>query len=138
MATAALDTTTNAIVNPPMPPNEAFELYKDVPPPTMVSVLLSRNYRPGEDIDPADKTKRLPPVFEVVGYWKDEIKRKDPAGREIIVQKREFVPGEAKPPVQAGTGSDTKLLAGTVVKLRKPEAKYVRDNGIGTIELDDD
>lgn len=137
MANAALDTTTPA--TPPAPPSaEAFELYKGVPPAKMVSVLLTRNYRPGEDVDPNDKTKRLPPVFEVVGYWKDEIKRKDPAGREVIIQKREFVPGETKPPVQAGTGSDTKLLAGTVVKLRKAEAKYVRDNAIGTIEIDDD
>jgi hypothetical protein len=112
----------------------------EVPPPTpaMLTVKLDRHYRPMEDPDPNDKTKRLPPVFEVVGYWKDEIKRKNPAGQEVVIQKREFIKGEAKPPVQAGTGSATKLLAGTVVKLRKSEAKYVRDNAIGTIEIDED
>jgi hypothetical protein len=103
-----------------------------------MTVKLDRHYRPMEDADPNDQTKRLPPVFEVVGYWKDEIKRKNPAGQEVIIQKREFIKGEAKPPVQAGTGSATKLLAGTVVKLRKSEAKYVRDNAIGTIEIDED
>jgi hypothetical protein len=135
---APIETIPTPPVAPIAQPEAPFELYKDVPKLTMVSVLLAKNYRPQEDIDPADKTKRLPPVFEIVGYWKDEIKRKNPAGQEIIIQKREFVPDEARPPVQAGTGSDTKLLAGTVVKLRKSEAKYVRDNGIGTIELDDD
>jgi len=95
----------------------------------MVSVLLSRHYRPAEDPEP---------VFEVLGYWKDEIKRKNPAGQEVIVQKREFIKGESKPPAQAGTGSATKLLAGTLVRLRKDEAKYVRENGIGTIEIDED
>lgn len=135
MATAALDT-------PVIPTPPAFHLDTNgetaPPSPKMVSVLLSRNYRPAEDPDPAKKGEFLPPVFEVVGYWKDEIKRKDPAGREIIVQKREFVPGEAKPPAQAGTGSPNKLLAGTVIKLRKDEAKAVRNAGIGTIEIDDD
>lgn len=134
MTQVALDKTTPA----PVPFHLDTNGESAPPAPKMVSVLLSKNYRPREDLDPADKAKCLPPVFEVVGYWKDEIKRKNPAGQEIIVQKREFIPDEAKPPVQAGTGSDTKLLVGTVVKLRKDEAKYVRDHDIGTIEIDDD
>lgn len=137
MAQAALDA-----IMPPTATPAAFHLdtngAEPPPQPKMVSVKLTRHYRPMEDIDPADKTRHLPPVFEVVGYWTDEIKRKDPAGREIIVQKREFIAGETKPPVQAGTGSPLKLLSGTVVKVRKEEAKYIRDNGIGTIEIDDD
>ena len=134
---APIETTTQVT-----PPAFHLDTNGETPPPTpaMLTVKLDRHYRPMEDLDPNDKekAKRLPPVFEVVGYWKDEIKRKNPAGQEVIIQKREFIKGEAKPPAQAGTGSATKLLAGTVVKLRKSEAKYVRDNAIGTIEIDED
>lgn len=124
MATAALDT----------PKTEApFHLDTSgaTPPPApkMVSVLLSRHYRPAEDPEP---------VFEILGYWKDEIKRKNPAGQEIVIQKREFIKGESKPPALAGTGSPDKLLAGTLVRMRRDEAKRCRDLGIGTIEIDED
>lgn len=109
---APIDTT------PVPPPVEA-------PKPPIVTVKLSRNYRPSDD-------------FEVVGHWKDEIKVKNAAGQEVVVQKREFIKEEVAPPKLAGTGFADKLWAGTVIKVTKDEAKYIRAHEIGTVEVDDD
>jgi len=112
--------------------------------PQMVTVRLARNHRPMERPNPEytpnqkGDGKYLPPVFEVVGYWKDEIKRKKQDGTEVVVQKREFVKDEMAPSTVPGTGFASKLWANTVVRVLKDEAKYIRDNNIGTIEVDDD
>jgi hypothetical protein len=90
----------------------------------MVAIELKKNYRPEG-------------AFEIAGYWQDEIKRKNPMGQEVIVQKREFIPGEAKPALVAGVGFASKIWAGTVVKLPRDEAKAVKQAGIGEYELVD-
>ena len=124
MATAALDKIT-----PPTATPAAFHLdtngAEPPPPPKMVTIKLTKNYRPGSD-------------YEVVGYWQPEVKVKNAAGQEVVVRKREFIEGEKSPPTLAGTGFDTKLWAGTVIKIGKDEAKLIRQNDIGTVEVDDD
>ena len=124
---------------PAVTPDPSYELYANVPKPKMVSVRLLRNYRPEEkrDPDPANKTGFLPPMFEVVGHWTDEVKRKMPDGQVRVITPSEFIEGEVKPPIQPGTGSANKLLAGTIIRVSTDEAKIMRKNGIGEIEIDD-
>lgn len=121
MALAALDKTI------PAPPDFHLDTNGAEPPPApkMVTIKLTRNYRPGGE-------------FEIVGHWKDEIKVKNAAGQEVVVQKREFIPGETAPPRLAGTGFADKIWAGTVIKVGKDEAKAIRAADIGTVEVDDD
>lgn len=138
MAQAAL----NKPSTPAPAPDPAFHLDTNgetaPPPPPMVTIRLNRNYRPRGE-------------YEVLGYWQKEIKVKSPAGIETIVQKREFVQkkdedegsktfGKIKsaPAVLAGTGFDSKLWADTVIKVPKDEARHIRSNEIGTLEIDDD
>lgn len=107
--------------------------------PKMVTVKLLRNYRPMERLDPSDarKKNRLPPEFEVVGYWKPAVIVRNKLGKEEILTPAEFIQGENAPPPQAGVGFADKLWAGTVVRFLTDEAKYIRANGIGEIEIDD-
>lgn len=92
-------------------------LTKEIPtmasePAKMFPVLLSRNYVPMGD-------------YEVVGYLKEAIKRKDAAGNWRIVEKEEFIKGQIKPHVSPGVGYDGKIWAGTKIKLPVDEAKRV-------------
>lgn len=106
--------------------------------PKMVPVKLLRNYRPQEALDPNDQAKkaRLPPVYEVVGYWKPAIIVRNKLGKEEELEPAKFIEAEVAPPPQAGVGFDNKLWAGTVVRFTTEEAKYLRANGIGEIEID--
>jgi len=119
-------------------PEPGYDLYPAVPPAQTVSVRLSRHYRPTGE-------------FEVVGWHRPERKRKNAAGVEVVIQAAEFVQekdedevspnfGKIKPapPMLSGTGFANKILAGTVIKVSKAEARRVRDLQIGTIEIDDD
>jgi len=99
----------------PMPPKPDEEL---------IPIKLERNYRPMG-------------YFEVAGWHKEEIKRKNAAGQMVVVEEAEFIKGERKPPAVAGTGFANKVWAGTVLRVPKSEASYIRKNGIGTIELVD-
>lgn len=98
----------------PMPPK---------PDEDLVSIKLDKNYRPMG-------------YYEVAGWHKDEIKRKNAAGNEVVVERAEFIEGERKPPVVAGTGFPNKVWAGTVLRVPKSEVAHIRKNGIGSIELD--
>lgn len=119
----------------PMPP----PVIEDVPKPKMVRVKLLRHYRPAEALDPTDpkKQKRLPPVFEIVGHMKDAVFVKNKLGKDEEISPAEFIEGEPAPSPKAGVGFADKLWAGTVVRLTADEAKYVKANGIGEIEIDD-
>lgn len=75
-------------------------------------VLLNKNYAPGGQ-------------YEIVGYLKEAVKRKDAAGNWKIVEKEEFIKGEMKPPLSPGVGYDGKVWAGTHIKLPVDEAKTV-------------
>lgn len=90
----------------------------------MVRVKLTRNYRPSGD-------------FETVGHHREAVFVKNVAGKEVEVEPAAFIEGEAAPPPQAGVGFETKIWAGTVIRLTTDEAKSVRANGIGEVEVDD-
>lgn len=79
--------------------------------PKMFPVLLVKNYVPRGD-------------YEIVGYLKEAVKRKNAAGDWKIVEKEEFIEGEMKPHLP-GVGFANKIWAGTTIKLPVDEAKSV-------------
>lgn len=126
MSTDALNTPEISIT--PAATLAAIEANK----PPMVAMLLERNYRPlGE--------------HEIVGYNQEEIKVKTSAGITTVVrpggfiQERDEETGKIKghPPAVPGTGFETKILAGTVVRLPKDEARRLLDLKIGSRTVDD-
>jgi hypothetical protein len=123
---------------PPAPPSD-FHLDTNgataPPPPKMITVKLLRNYRPRELPDPANKGKFLPPVFEIVGHTSPAILKKNAAGVLETVQDEQFIDGEQPPPPSPGTGFETKIWAGTVLKVVADEAKAMRKAGIAEYEI---
>ena len=111
------------------------------PKPIMQAVRLKRHYRPKG-------------IYEVVGWWKPEIKGKDPKdgpkAKEKVLVPAEFLeevedddshPNFGKvrpaPPPMPGTGTaSVKLWASTVVRLPKDEAKRVVNEDIGVAEIE--
>jgi len=93
------------------------------PATQMFPVVLNKNYVPMGD-------------YEIVGYLKAAVKRKDAAGTERIVEREEFIEGEMKPHTSPGVGfgefvdgngrkTNAKIWAGTTIKLPIEEAKSV-------------
>lgn len=94
-----------------------------VQPSKMYPVLLIKNYVPmGE--------------YELLGYLKEAVKRKDAAGNWKIIEPEEFIKGEMKPhqspgvgfgpmEMKDGTTVNAKIWAGTQIKVPASEAKYV-------------
>lgn len=80
--------------------------------PQMFPVQLKKNYKPRG-------------LFEVVGYLKEKIERKDSAGNKIVVEPERFIEGELKPPPYPGVGYDGKVWAGTHIRLPVDEAKAI-------------
>lgn len=76
----------------------------------MFPVLLNKNYVPRGK-------------YEIVGYLKEAVKRKNAAGQMIVVEPEEFVEGEMKPAPHPGVGFKDKVWAGTHIKLPIDEAK---------------
>lgn len=86
-------------------------------------------------VSPANESKLFPVVlnknyapsgkFEIVGYLKEAVKRKDAAGNWKIIEKEEFVEGQMKPHPSPGVGYDGKIWAGTHIRLPVDEAKAV-------------
>jgi len=128
-----------AALNEKPAPDFHLDTTSAVPPPLpkMVTVKLLKNYRPAELPDPNNKGKFLPPMFEIVGYTRPAILKKNAAGMMETVQEEAFIRGELPPAPMVGTGFDTKLWAGAVIKLPADEAKAVRKAGIGEYEIDD-
>lgn len=93
-------------------------------PAKLVSMKLLRNYVPMGQ-------------HQIVGYHKEARVMKNAAGQMIEVEKAEFIPGEAKPPAQAGVGYPNKIWAGTVIKLPADEAKRAYDLKIGERAFED-
>jgi len=90
-------------------------------PVKLFPVVLVKNYVPAGS-------------YEIVGYLKEAIKRKDAAGNWKIIEQEEFIEGEMKPhqspgvgfgPMQMKDGSmvNAKIWAGTTIKLPVDEAK---------------
>jgi hypothetical protein len=98
----------------PMPPK---------PDEKLVTIRLDRNYRPMG-------------YFEIAGWHKEEVRRKNAAGREVVVEAAEFIKGERKPPAIPGTGFANKYWAGQVLRVPASEAAIIRERRIGSIELD--
>jgi hypothetical protein len=81
-------------------------------PPKLFPVLLTKNYVPISD-------------YEIVGYTKEAVKRKDAAGNWKVVEPEEFIVGVMKPHPSPGVGFPNKIWAGTQIKLPIDEAKNV-------------
>ena len=88
----------------------------------MVAMKLDRNYRPSGE-------------FKIVGHTRPEIKRKDPSGKEVVVQTEEWVAGEPMPSAIPGAGFANKIWAGTVLSLPRDEALAIQKNRIGVPHL---
>lgn len=79
-------------------------------PEKLFPVVLKKNYMPTC-------------VYEIVGYLKPKVERKDSAGKMLVVEPEEFIAGEPHPAPYPGTGYPGKLWAGTHVRLPIDEAK---------------
>lgn len=92
------------------------------PAQKLFPVVLNKNYVPLGD-------------YEIVGYLKEAVKRKDAAGVERIIEREEFIEGVMKPHNSPGVGfgeftengrkTNAKIWAGTTIKLPVDEAKAV-------------
>lgn len=91
-----------------------------------------------EKLFPVLLTKNYAPIcrYEIVGYLKEAIKRKNAAGTWKIVEPEEFIKGEMKPHNSPGVGFPNKIWAGTTIKLPIAEAK--RLIGLKAAERADD
>lgn len=101
----------------------------DMSPPEAVKtklfpVILNKNHVPQGE-------------YEIVGYLKEAIKRKDAAGNWKIIEPEEFIEGVMKPHESPGVGfgeyidkatgkkTNAKIWAGTQIKVPVDEAKYL-------------
>mgnify|MGYP003499144082 CR=1 FL=1 len=73
-------------------------------------VVLSKNYAPVGK-------------YEIVGYLKPKVERKDAAGRMLLVEDEAFIEGEMHPAPYPGTGFPGKIWAGTTIRLPLEEAR---------------
>lgn len=89
----------------------------------MFSVKLARHYVPIG-------------YYEVVGWDRPKIEKKGAAGQVVVIQEAAFIEGEKAPPAIAGTGYESKVWAGTTIRLPEEEAKNVVKAGIATREFD--
>lgn len=83
--------------------------------------------QPSEKMFPVLLTKNYVPVgsYEIIGYMKEAVKRKDAAGTWRIVEPEEFIKGVMKPHTSHGVGFAGKIWAGTHIMLPVDEAKTV-------------
>jgi hypothetical protein len=109
-------------------------LSKEIPnmasePTKLFPVLLNKNHVPKG-------------AYEVVGYLKEAVKRKDAAGNWRVIEPEEFIKGEMKPHDSHGVGFgptfdkdgkvvlNAKIWAGTQIKVPVDEAKFLVANKI--------
>lgn len=106
------------VMNSPAPTTQPVA---EKPAAKLFPVVLTKNYVPMGD-------------YEIVGYLKAAVKRKDAAGTERIIEREEFIEGEMKPHNSPGVGfgeyidekgrkTNAKIWAGTTIKLPIEEAK---------------
>lgn len=92
-------------------------------PTKLFPVVLTKNYVPRAE-------------YEIVGYLKEAIKRKDAAGNWKVVEPEEFIEGVMRPHTSPGVGygasvdkdgkkTNAKIWAGTHIRLPVDEAKNV-------------
>ncbi len=94
------------------------------PDEKMVEMKLERNYAPRG-------------YYEIVGYHKDPVFKKFPDGTTRETSPAEFISGEKKPSAFAGVEFRNKLWAGSVVRFPESEARQIRRDKIGNVELAD-
>ena len=98
-----------------------------IPAPESVKMLamkLERHYRPTGD-------------YEVVGYMKPEVKKKQPNGDFKVVEPEEFIAGMQAPAPFPGVVSTGKVWASTTIKLPEAEAKNIMRLGIAARDFED-
>lgn len=78
----------------------------------MFPVVLQKNYVPRG-------------AYEIVGYLKEKIERKNALGRMELIEPEKFIEGEMKPHQTPGVGYPGKIWAGTTLRLPIDEAKAV-------------
>jgi hypothetical protein len=96
------DMASETTIAPQKPPEKA----------QLFPVVLNKNYVPRGE-------------FEIVGYLKEAVKRKDATGNWRIVEPEEFIEGVMKPHTSPGVGYPNKIWAGTHIKLPLDEAKHI-------------
>jgi hypothetical protein len=101
----------------------------DMSPPEAVKtklfpVILNKNHCPQGE-------------YEIVGYLKEAVKRKDAAGNWRVIEPEEFIKGEMKPHQSPGVGFgeytdkatgrrfNPKIWAGTQIAVPVDEAKFL-------------
>src|SRR5687767_12198449 len=88
----------------------------DMSPPkteqALFPVVLNKNYAPVGH-------------YEVIGYMRPKVERKDAAGKMITVEPELFIEGEMRPPIYPGTGFPNKIWSGTHIRLPVDEAKAI-------------
>lgn len=94
------------------------------PDEKLIEMKLERNYAPCG-------------YYEIVGWHKPAVFKKFPDGQLREVEKAEFIRDEPAPSKVAGLAFHNKLWADTVARFPESEAKIMRRNGIGSVELVD-
>lgn len=115
-------------------PKGVYERNKEIPTMASEPVKASESVK----MFPVTLNKNYVPMgtYEIVGYLKEAVKRKDAAGNWKIVEPEEFIKGEMKPHQSPGVGYgamqmkdgtmvNAKIWAGTQIKVPVDEAKYV-------------
>lgn len=82
-------------------------------------VILKKNYMPLETTP-----------YEIVGWLRPKVERKDSAGKMLQIEPEKFIEGEMHPPPLPGTGFPNKIWAGTTVKLPVEDAKRLVSMGL--------
>ncbi len=112
-----------------MPKGVYDRITKEIPnmasePTKLFPVVLQKNHCPQSE-------------YEIVGYLKEAVKRKDAAGTWRVVEPEEFIAGEMKPHTSPGVGFgeytdkatgkkfNPKIWAGTTIKVPVDEAKFL-------------
>ena len=110
-------------------PKGVYNRNKEIP------AMASEETTPSVKLFPVVLQKNYVPAgtYEIVGYLKEAIKRKDAAGNWKIIEPEEFIQGEMKhqsPGVgygemimKDGTKVNAKIWAGTTIKIPVDEAK---------------
>jgi hypothetical protein len=79
---------------------------------TLFPVVLNKHYAPVGK-------------YEIVGWLRPKVEKKDAAGKMITVEPEKFIEGEMHPAPYPGTGYPGKVWAGTTIRLPVEEAKSI-------------
>lgn len=103
----------------PVMANETAAQPSPQPAEKMFPVVLNKNYAPSGR-------------YEIVGWLKPKVERKDSTGRMLTIEPEKFMEGEMHPAPYPGTGFPNKIWAGTTIRLPLEEAKAIVGKKIAT------